>query len=83
MRTAFSRDCKRCGVSAYKSQNGEHAIAGLHSSWVHTNILACARLNQDTLETVIKDFIDHNIRTVFNLTQAGKLPLLSRIPCDL
>lgn len=74
MRTALSRDCRRCGVSAYKLQNGAHAIAGLHSSWVHTNILACARLNQDTLEGVIKDFINHNIRAVFNLTQAGEHP---------
>jgi hypothetical protein len=79
-----SRDCKHCGISAYKRQMAKlrkfgivepPGVVGLHSSWVTDYALGMQRLNQNNLGVIIDRFEECKIGAVFNLTQPGEHPL--------
>jgi hypothetical protein len=82
IQAGLSRDCKHCGINAYKRQLAKFGlgddeypgIQGLHSSWVTDYLLGMQRLHQDTVPAVIEKFLAAGIRSVFNLTQPGEHP---------
>lgn len=67
-------ECRRCGNNAYLQQESP-AIPKLHSSWITENIIAMQRPSDKLFaDGLINEFLNNNIKAVFNLTEPGEHP---------
>ena len=80
VQSGLSRDCKHCGINAYRRQLAEHSLTespgvhGLHSSWITDYALGMQRLHQGSIVEIVDRFATCGIGSVFNLTQPGEHP---------